>query len=330
MTPEDLLALLVTHRQSLAADLHDEEDREEVAAALRELREAVTADRSAAPAMRRLRRALSALPPGHPVSDALASRRYAADGTGGRALPTADAVGTVLNLLEPPAAPAVPGAPAVPDAGPSPESGAGPSPGSGESRALDPGEPRAPEAGELPVPDPGELPVPDPGQLRAPGPGDSRAPGPGDSRAPEAGELPVPDPRQSRAPDPGEPPAPDPRELLAQARERLLSAPALTEREHAALLSSHGDQPGLIRLADPRPGSSTARCPRFQFRPGTLQPLPVVLRINGLLRADLDPWGAADWWLGANSWLHGVPADLLGTLPDEELEGAALELVEAD
>ncbi|MGJ3560402.1 hypothetical protein ACR6C2_25330 [Streptomyces sp. INA 01156] len=44
----------------------------------------------------------------------------------------------------------------------------------------------------------------------------------------------------------------------------------------------------------------------------------------------MDPWGAADWWLGGNSWLHGVPADLLGALPDEELEGAALELVEAD
>ncbi|MEU9350123.1 hypothetical protein AB0D65_03685 [Streptomyces griseoloalbus] len=252
MSPEDLLALLVTHQQSLAADLHDEEDREEVAAALRELREAVTAGRSAAPAMRRLRRALAALPPEHPVSDALASRRYAADGTGGRALPTADAIGTVLNLLE------TPDATAVPDPGPPPESGAEPSPA----------------AREVETPDPGEL--------------------------------------------------------LAKARRRLLSAPALTEREHAALLSSHGDQPGLIRLADPRPGGATARCPRFQFRPGTLQPLPVVLRINGLLRADLDPWGAADWWLGANSWLHGVPADLLGTLPDEELEGAALELVEAD
>ncbi|GGV70134.1 hypothetical protein [Streptomyces griseoloalbus] len=254
MTPEDLLALLVTHRQSLAAGLHDEEDREEVAAALREVREAVTAGRSASPAVRRLRRALSALPPEHPVSDALGSRRYAADGTGGRALPTADAIGTVLNLLE------TRDATAVPDPGP-PLSGTGAEPG------------------------------------------------------PDAAKV---------------PPVPGPGELLAKARERLLSAPALTEREHAALLSSHGDQPGLIRLADPRPGGSTARCPRFQFRPGTLQPLPVVLRINGLLRADLDPWGAADWWLGANSWLHGVPADLLGTLPDEELEGAALELVEAD
>ncbi|MGW0792538.1 hypothetical protein ACWD04_31055 [Streptomyces sp. NPDC002911] len=242
MTPEDLLALLVTHQESLAADLHDDEDREEVAAALRDLREAVTAGRSASPAMRRLRRALSALPPEHPVSDALGSRRYAADGTEGRALPTADAIGTVLNLLEPRVATAVP-----------------------------------------------------------------------DLGSETCAEL-------SR----------EPAEVLAAARERLLTAPALTEREHAELLVSHGDQPGLIRLTDPRPGRSGARCPRFQFRAGTLQPLPVVLRINGLLRADVDPWGAADWWLGGNSWLHGVPADLLGTLPDEELEGAALELVEAD
>ncbi|WP_030863152.1 hypothetical protein [Streptomyces sp. NRRL S-37] len=241
MTPEDLLALLVTHQESLAADL-DEEDRAEVAAALRETREAVTAGRSASPALRRLRRALSALPPKHPVSAALGSRRYAADGTGGRALPSADAIGAVLNLLE------------ARDATAAPDSG----------------------------------------------------------------------------PRTGVEPAPEPAELLAAARERLLAAPALTEREHAELLSSPEDRPELIRLVDPRPGGSGARCPRFQFRPGTLQPLPVVLRINGLLRADLDPWGAADWWLGGNGWLHGVPADLLGTLPDEELEGAALELVEAD
>ncbi|MFD5492453.1 hypothetical protein ACFWH4_05870 [Streptomyces sp. NPDC127091] len=282
MTPEDLLALLVRHQESLADGLHDEEDRQEVAAALRALREAVTAGRPASPAMRRLRRALSALPPEHPVSGALGSRRYAADGTGGRALPTADAIGTVLNLLE----------------------------------TRDP------------------RPVPDPGTGTDPGAGAEPGPGPGAGADLRAGVGAEPGPDPGAVPDPGAgagvEPGPEPAELLEAARARLLSAPALTEREHAELLASHGDQPGLIRLTDPRPGRSGAHCPRFQFRPGTLQPLPVVLRINGLLRADVDPWGAADWWLGGNSWLHGVPADLLGALPDEELEGAALELVEAD
>ncbi|NEC75117.1 hypothetical protein G3I25_26695, partial [Streptomyces rochei] len=82
-----------------------------------------------------------------------------------------------------------------------------------------------------------------------------------------------------------------------------------------------------IRLDDPRSG---ARYPRFQFRPGTAEPLPVVRRVNELLRADRDPWGAADWWLGGNAWLRGVPADLVGTLPDDELVRAAAELVEGD
>ncbi|WP_446034091.1 hypothetical protein [Streptomyces olivaceus] len=242
MTPEDLLTLLVGHRERLADGLPDAEDRQEVAAALRELHEAVTTGRSASPAVRRLRRALSALPPEHPVSEALRSRRYAADGAGDRPAPATDAIGTVLNLLE--------------------------------------------------------------------------------ARGPGA----VPESVARKAVQPG----PDPADLLAAARERLLSVPALSGPEHAQLLASQGELPDLIRLADPRPGASGSRCPRFQFLPGTLQPLPVVLRVNSLLRADVDPWGAADWWLGGNSWLHGVPADLLGTLPDEDLEGAALELVESD
>ncbi|GAA3958988.1 hypothetical protein GCM10022384_09810 [Streptomyces marokkonensis] len=126
--------------------------------------------------------------------------------------------------------------------------------------------------------------------------------------------------------------APDgPEELRRSARARLLAAPALSPREHAGLLARVPDgapePPGVIRLNDPGIGP---RYPRFQFRPGTAEPLPVVRRINELLRADRDPWGAADWWLGGNAWLRGVPADLLGTLPDEDLVAAAAELVVGD
>ncbi|MGC9380668.1 hypothetical protein [Streptomyces sp. MH13] len=120
-----------------------------------------------------------------------------------------------------------------------------------------------------------------------------------------------------------------PEELRRSARARLLAAPALSPQEHAGLLARVPDggpePPGVIRLNDPGNGP---RYPRFQFRPGTAEPLPVVRRINELLRADRDPWGAADWWLGGNAWLRGVPAELLGTLPDEDLVEAAAELVE--
>ncbi|MFD7028388.1 hypothetical protein ACFWAR_10185 [Streptomyces sp. NPDC059917] len=113
--------------------------------------------------------------------------------------------------------------------------------------------------------------------------------------------------------------APDPHPV----RTRLLAAPALAAGEIAA---APGD-PGLIRLRHPELGD---RYPRFQFASGTTRPLPVVGLINRLLMADRDPWGAADWWLGENRWLRGVPAELLGSVPDEELTRAARELVEGD
>ncbi|QES47243.1 hypothetical protein DEJ50_04755 [Streptomyces venezuelae] len=113
------------------------------------------------------------------------------------------------------------------------------------------------------------------------------------------------------------PPEPDP------LRARLLAAPSLAAAEVAA----GPGEPGLIRLRHPELGD---RYPRFQFATGTARPLAVVGRINRLLMADRDPWGAADWWLGRNRWLHGVPAELLGSVPDEELTRAARELVEGD
>ncbi|MFJ4520999.1 hypothetical protein ACIP4Y_08610 [Streptomyces sp. NPDC088810] len=228
MTSEELLRLLETHWTTVVTGL-DDDDLGRVSGALREMREETVAGRPAAVAraVRRLKRTLAALPPDHPVSEALGGHRYAA---GARELPRLTTIDAVIAVL-------------------------------------------------------------------------------------------------------GAPP-PDPAELLRSARRRLLAAPALTEAEHAALTGAGPTGPpggrdpaaGLIRLRDPDDG---IRYPRFQFRPGTAEPLPVVRRINVLLRADRDPWGAADWWLGGNRWLGGVPADLLGVLPDDALERAAAELVGA-
>ncbi|WP_436761469.1 hypothetical protein [Streptosporangium sp. V21-05] len=49
------------------------------------------------------------------------------------------------------------------------------------------------------------------------------------------------------------------------------------------------DLPGLLRL---RRADGATSLPGFQFGAGDL-PLPVVLTVNGLLRAETDPWGAA-------------------------------------
>ncbi|MFH8842373.1 hypothetical protein [Streptomyces sp. NPDC017868] len=107
------------------------------------------------------------------------------------------------------------------------------------------------------------------------------------------------------------------------ARARLLAAPSLA----AADVGAAPDDPGLIRLRHPELGY---RYPLFQFQAGTARPLPVVSRINRLLMAGRDPWGAASWWLGGNRWLGGAPAELLGSVPDEELTRAVRELVEGD
>ncbi|MFE1555145.1 hypothetical protein ACFW6V_09145 [Streptomyces sp. NPDC058734] len=106
----------------------------------------------------------------------------------------------------------------------------------------------------------------------------------------------------------------------------LLREPALSAAEATARCG--GVPPSeLIRLADPPNGD---RYPRFQFPAGGGTPHEVVLEVNRLLLADIDPRGAASWWLGANTWLGGPPVSLLGLLPDHELVGAAAALVEGE
>jgi hypothetical protein len=119
------------------------------------------------------------------------------------------------------------------------------------------------------------------------------------------------------------PSAPDP--LRAQAEAWLLAAPALSPEEVRAN-GQDPDHPSLIRL-DRIDGGT--QLPAFQFD-GQGRPVPVVLEINALLDADDDPWGVADWWLGANAWLDAVPADLLGRVDDTVLLASALAVSEVD
>ncbi|MEU5179808.1 hypothetical protein AB0G49_07120 [Streptomyces longwoodensis] len=118
-------------------------------------------------------------------------------------------------------------------------------------------------------------------------------------------------------------------DLLAAARRRLLAAPS-----RAAVPggdpTTGGGPADVIVLSDPDDPEAGPRSPDFQFDPDTGRPLEVVVRINRLLLADRDPWGAADWWLGGNSWLGGAPAALLGRVPDDRLADAARALVEED
>jgi hypothetical protein len=106
-------------------------------------------------------------------------------------------------------------------------------------------------------------------------------------------------------------------------RNWILDAPARS----SAYLSSRGgdpDLPGLIRIQRP---DGRVSLPAFQFTRGG-EPKPVVLRVNQVLGADDDPWGAADWWLCPNVWLSGTPAHLLDELADHLLVAAAVAAVE--
>ncbi|MET9678417.1 hypothetical protein ABZY68_35825 [Streptomyces sp. NPDC006482] len=124
------------------------------------------------------------------------------------------------------------------------------------------------------------------------------------------------------SPEPTPPAAPEP----TASADPLLREPALSSAEAAARCGGT-PPPELIRLPAPPHGD---RYPEFQFPAGGGTPHEVVLTVNRLLLADIDPRGAASWWLGGNSWLGGTPAELLGRLPDHELVGAAATLVEGE
>jgi hypothetical protein len=98
----------------------------------------------------------------------------------------------------------------------------------------------------------------------------------------------------------------------------LLGEAALSEDDVMAR-GLDPDDPGLLRL-DRDDGAQ--QWPAFQFA-ATGAPQPLVPVINRILDADDDPWGAADWWLGHNQWLDGVPARLIGRVDDGLLVDAA-------
>ncbi|GAA0395717.1 hypothetical protein [Streptomyces luteireticuli] len=121
--------------------------------------------------------------------------------------------------------------------------------------------------------------------------------------------------------------APRTTEIIAVVKRRLLAAPSLSAAEARDRCAEDPLPRDLIRLADPVRGD---RYPAFQFAGETGGPVSVVRWVNQLLLAEVDPWGAADWWLSGNTWLGGPPASLLGELPDDVLASAAQALVKGE
>jgi len=110
-----------------------------------------------------------------------------------------------------------------------------------------------------------------------------------------------------------------PEQALRLAKEALLAAPSLDDREARA-----EDGAPLVRLPA---FDGTVRLPSFQFT-GTGRPRAVVLRINTLLGAAEDPWGVASWWLRPSGSLGAAPAELLDIVADDTLYLLASSILE--
>lgn len=113
---------------------------------------------------------------------------------------------------------------------------------------------------------------------------------------------------------PGPPPTPGgARDLLAEVRRRLVALPAYRPEE-VAEVDAHRDL--LIQLRAP---GGAVRLPRFQFSADSRRPREVVLTVNRLLDAAVDPWGATSWWVSPHALLDGAPVDLLGSAREQVL-----------
>lgn len=108
-------------------------------------------------------------------------------------------------------------------------------------------------------------------------------------------------------------------------RARLSAAESVSPR-HVQHAGQDPDNPALINLVAP---SGLRQLPAFQFDQAG-RPRLVVMEINTELGSHRDPWGVADWWLGQNTLLGGVPSELIGVVPDSVLVAAARDVAAED
>lgn len=114
-------------------------------------------------------------------------------------------------------------------------------------------------------------------------------------------------------------PVPTTDQVMRGATEWLLAGNSFSKAE-IRQFGQNPEDPDLIRL-DREDGEH--QWPAFQFD-HTGQPWHLVRQVNRILDVADDPWGVADWWLGGNIWLRGVPADLIGRIDDQDLIATAL------
>lgn len=97
-------------------------------------------------------------------------------------------------------------------------------------------------------------------------------------------------------------------------RKWLLAIPAFSVDE----VQSRGQNPWRAHLIRLKRKDGGIQLPTFQFDEKG-KTIPVVMQVNEFFNAEQDPWGAASWWLGRNTWLEGnaTPASTIGKMDDE-------------
>ncbi|MGW0186265.1 hypothetical protein ACWDV7_10985 [Streptomyces sp. NPDC003362] len=310
---ERLLALIGEHRDSIREAMDDEQHQLLLTRLTALAGTPPDDDRAVRKALQGVRLALLPLALDHPVREEMDSSRLVAAPPGPSAV--AGARELVTWLAHPSAAPE-----------PTPEPAPGSTPEHAPGSTPEPTPEPAPESTPEPAPGSTPEPTPEPAPGSTPEPTPEPAHEPTREPAPESTPEPAPEPAPEPTPEPAPEPAAETDAETDAGQDELLRAPALSAAEARARCG--GVPPAeLIRLADPRDGD---RYPEFQFGAAGGSPYDVVLEVNRLLLADIDPWGAAAWWLSGNTWLGGTPARLLGRLPDHRLVGAATALVEGE
>lgn len=108
-------------------------------------------------------------------------------------------------------------------------------------------------------------------------------------------------------------------EVVEGACRWLLAAPAYDEAQLRAW-DQDPDDPDLVRL---QRVDGSGQWPEFQFGPDHAV-LELVRAVNRILEVSDDPWGVADWWLGAHEQLAAAPAALIGRVEPQVLIAAAV------
>jgi len=124
--------------------------------------------------------------------------------------------------------------------------------------------------------------------------------------------------------------------IAGEARAVILEEEMLSSSEAASRLGARPSNREKINsyrrrsllLGLPRNGGRLYLYPAFQIDSEHQDIFAEVRKVNQLLEASEDPWGAASWWVSPNGLLDAIPKDCLGTPRAQDVVHAVQALLE--